>query len=462
MSPRADPVTGTFQVRVGLHRPAGGHAARLHRHRPHADRRQPRDRDPGLRADPVARQPAVWVVDPATQTVALRDDRGAALRPCPRAGRQGLETGDIVVTAGVQALRPGQKVRLLGARPRRDDRPQSLGLVAVSRRSLIVYFMIVAVVAGALAFVRLGRNEDPAFTFRTMVVQAAWPGATLEETLLQVTERIERKLQEVPEPRLRCAATPLPGQTDDLRRPEGRARRPGDVPDIWYQVRKKVGDIRHTLPQGVVGPGFNDEFGDTFGIIYGFTADGFTHRELRDYVEDVRSRLLHVPDVSQDRDPRRAGRADLPRILDRAAGRARARPAGADRGAAGAERGAPGGHGADRRREAVAVSVSRRLRLGGGPAGGQFRRRRPHVAASATSPRSAAATPIRRSRCSGSTASRRSGSRSRCATGGDILALGRDIRERDGGRSQPTCRSASSRCWSPTRPARSTMRSTSS
>ena len=71
------------------------------------------------------------------------------------------------------------------------------------------------------------------------------------------------------------------------------------MPDIWYEVRKKVGDIRATLPPGVVGPGFNDEFGDIFGIIYGFTADGFTHRELRDYVEDVRSRLLQVPDVSK-------------------------------------------------------------------------------------------------------------------------------------------------------------------
>ena len=72
-----------------------------------------------------------------------------------------------------------------------------------------------------------------------------------------------------------------------------------EVPDIWYHVRKNVGDIRRTLPPGVVGPGFNDEFGDTFGIIYGFTADGFTHRELRDYVEKIRARLLRVADVSK-------------------------------------------------------------------------------------------------------------------------------------------------------------------
>ena len=92
--------------------------------------------------------------------------------------------------------------------------------------------------------------------------------------------------------------------------------RASEIPDIWYHVRKSVGDMRHTLPAGVVGPGFNDEFGDVFGIIYGVTADGFTHRELRDYVEDIRSRLMQVPDVSEDRDPRRPGRKDLRRILD--------------------------------------------------------------------------------------------------------------------------------------------------
>jgi multidrug efflux pump len=168
---------------------------------------------------------------------------------------------------------------------------------AVQRRSLVVYFMIAAVLAGSLAFFRLGRNEDPAFTFRTMVVQAAWPGATLDETVLQVTERIERRLQEVPGLDFLTSYT-RPGVTTIFvnLRGDTPAR---DVPDRWYDVRKKVGDIRHTLPTGVVGPGFNDEFGDVFGIIYGFTADGFTQRELRDHVEDARSRLLLVPDVSK-------------------------------------------------------------------------------------------------------------------------------------------------------------------
>jgi multidrug efflux pump subunit AcrB len=168
---------------------------------------------------------------------------------------------------------------------------------AIGRRSLVVYFMIAAVLAGSLSFFRLGRNEDPAFTIRTMVVQAAWPGATLEDTVLQVTERIERKLQEVSDVDYLTSYT-RPGVTTIFVHLVGDSAA-DEVPDRWYDVRKKVGDIRHTLPSGVVGPGFNDDFGDVFGIIYGFTADGFTHRELRDYVEDARSRLLLVPDVSK-------------------------------------------------------------------------------------------------------------------------------------------------------------------
>ena len=168
---------------------------------------------------------------------------------------------------------------------------------ALERRSLIIFLMIVAVVAGALSFSRLGRGEDPAFTFRTMVVAAAWPGATVDETLKQVTERLERTLQETNHlDRVRSYTTA--GQTTifvDLL----TSTPPAEVPDVWYQVRKNIGDMRQTLPTGVVGPFFNDDFGDTYGIIYAFTADGFTFRELRDYVEAARSRLLLLPDVSK-------------------------------------------------------------------------------------------------------------------------------------------------------------------
>jgi multidrug efflux pump subunit AcrB len=168
---------------------------------------------------------------------------------------------------------------------------------ALNHRSFVIYLMIVLMIAGGLSYYRLGRNEDPAFTFRTMVVQAGWPGATLEETLDQVTERIERTLTETPNLDFLRSFT-RPGSTTIFVNLKGSTR-PREVPDIWYHVRKTVSDMRHTLPAGVVGPGFNDQFGDTFGIIYGFTTDGFTHRELRDYVENIRKRLLHVPDVSK-------------------------------------------------------------------------------------------------------------------------------------------------------------------
>src|ERR1700755_451816 len=168
---------------------------------------------------------------------------------------------------------------------------------ALRNRSLVAYFMIIAVIAGVFSYFRLGRSEDPAFIIKTMVVQAAWPGATVEETLKQVTERLERKLQETPHLEFLRSFTRA-GVTTIFVNLEGSASAK-QVADTWYQVRKNVGDIRHTLPAGIVGPGFNDDFGDTFGIIYGFTSDGFTHRDLRDYVEDIRSKLLLVRDVSK-------------------------------------------------------------------------------------------------------------------------------------------------------------------
>jgi multidrug efflux pump len=168
---------------------------------------------------------------------------------------------------------------------------------ALKHRSFVVFLMLVTIVAGVRSYLGLGRNEDPAFTFRTMIVQAAWPGATLNDTLDQVTERIEQTLKETPHLDFLRSFTRA-GATTIFVTLKGSTPA-NQVPDIWYHVRKNVGDIRHTLPTGVVGPGFNDEFGDTFGIIYGFTADGFTHRELRDYVEKIRTRLLRVSDVSK-------------------------------------------------------------------------------------------------------------------------------------------------------------------
>ena len=173
----------------------------------------------------------------------------------------------------------------------------NVSIWALRNRSLTIFFMLVVLASGISAFFGLGRDEDPPFTIRTMVVQAAWPGATVEETLLQLTERLERTLQETPnldrlESYTRAGLTVIFVTLDG-----GTGGR--EVEDTWYTVRKRIGDMRHTLPQGVLGPGFDDEFGDTFGIIYGFTADGFSQRELRDAVEDVRSELLLVPDVQQ-------------------------------------------------------------------------------------------------------------------------------------------------------------------
>jgi multidrug efflux pump len=166
---------------------------------------------------------------------------------------------------------------------------------ALNHRSFVVYLMVATVIAGLISYNRLGRDEDPPFVIKTMVVAAGWPGATIEETLQQVTERLERTLQETPSLDFVRSYTSAGMTTIFVNLKQ--ATRASEVPDIWYHVRKSIGDIRHTLPAGVVGPFFNDEFGDTYGIIYGFTADGFTHRELRDYVEDIRSRLLQLPDV---------------------------------------------------------------------------------------------------------------------------------------------------------------------
>jgi multidrug efflux pump subunit AcrB len=168
---------------------------------------------------------------------------------------------------------------------------------SLQHRTLMWFFVLVIGIAGFLSYQRLGRNEDPPFTIKVMVVQAGWPGATIHEMIEQVTDRIEKKLQETPGLDFVRSYTQA-GRTTIFITLLGSVPS-SEVPDIWYQVRKKIDDIRGTLPSGIVGPFFNDEFGDTYGIIYAFTADGFSHRQLRDYVESVRSQLLHVPDVAK-------------------------------------------------------------------------------------------------------------------------------------------------------------------
>jgi multidrug efflux pump subunit AcrB len=173
----------------------------------------------------------------------------------------------------------------------------NLSLWAINHRELVWYLMGILIIIGSLSYTRLGRNEDPVFAIKTMLVQTKWPGATIDETMNQVTERIEKKLQETPNvDYIRSFTTP--GSSTIFVNLKGTTP-PAEVPNSWYQVRKKIGDISFTLPQGVVGPFFNDEFGDTYGIIYAFTRDGFSERELMDYIEKVRSKLLQIADISK-------------------------------------------------------------------------------------------------------------------------------------------------------------------
>ncbi|MCV3737292.1 efflux RND transporter permease subunit [Rhizobium sp. TRM96647] len=168
---------------------------------------------------------------------------------------------------------------------------------AIKRQGLIVFLMLLGAIAGALSFWNLGRSEDPDFTVKTMLVSAAWPGATIEQQSDQVTDRLERTLQQVPFfDSLRSLTTA--GQSVIYVVLEDSTP-PAEVAEVWYQVRKKVGDIRHTLPPGVAGPFFNDEFGDTFGIIYGLTSEDFSDRELRDWAYEARNRLLQVEKIGK-------------------------------------------------------------------------------------------------------------------------------------------------------------------
>jgi multidrug efflux pump subunit AcrB len=168
---------------------------------------------------------------------------------------------------------------------------------ALSHRTLTVYFMVLTALAGIWSYATLGRDEDPPFTIKTMVVKTVWPGAGPQETLLQITERLEKKLQDLPSLDYLKSYTTA-GESVILVTLKDSTP-PAKVPDLWYQVRKKTGDIAHELPTGVYGPYFDDEFGDTFGIIYAFTGDGFGPRALRDHAEAVRAELVHIPDVGK-------------------------------------------------------------------------------------------------------------------------------------------------------------------
>ncbi len=176
-------------------------------------------------------------------------------------------------------------------------KPLNLSDWALRHQSFIAYLLAVTILMGGLAYFSLGRAEDPDFTIRTMIVTAEWLGSTAREMEQQVTDRLEKKLQETPWLDF-VQSYSEPGRCFIFVNLKDYAPN-AQVPNAWYQVRKKLADISNTLPEGVRGPFFNDEFGDTYGTIYAFTADGFTHAELKDNVDDVRQELLRIPNVAK-------------------------------------------------------------------------------------------------------------------------------------------------------------------
>lgn len=169
---------------------------------------------------------------------------------------------------------------------------------ALEHPALTRYLMVVLMLLGIAAYFQLGQDEDPPFTFRAMVVRTYWPGATAQQVAEQVTDKIERTLQEVPYADV-IRSYSKPGESQIIFQIKDSSR-PAEVANVWYTVRKKVGDMRFTLPQGIQGPFFNDEFGDVYGVIYALEADaGFNYAELKTFADDVRQQLLRVPDVAK-------------------------------------------------------------------------------------------------------------------------------------------------------------------
>jgi multidrug efflux pump subunit AcrB len=168
---------------------------------------------------------------------------------------------------------------------------------ALEHPALTRYLMVVLMLLGFVAYFQLGQDEDPPFTFRAMVVQAFWPGATAQQMAEQVTDKIEKTLQEVPYVDKIVSYT-KPGESLTILQVKDSAP-PKEVADSWYQARKRIADMRSSLPAGVIGPVFNDDFGDVYGSIFALSADGFSDEELRVYADRVRQRLLRVPDVAR-------------------------------------------------------------------------------------------------------------------------------------------------------------------
>ncbi len=180
---------------------------------------------------------------------------------------------------------------------RHEEGRFNLSAWALRHRALVIFLIAMATIFGILAYSRLAQSEDPPFTFRVMVIRTYWPGATAKQVQEQVTDRIARKLQEMPAIDFQRSYS-RPGESLLFFSMKDSAPA-SDVPEEWYQVRKKVGDIAYTLPQGVQGPFFNDEFGDVYTHIFTLQGDGFGPAQLRDYADSLRTVLLRVPGVAK-------------------------------------------------------------------------------------------------------------------------------------------------------------------
>jgi len=168
---------------------------------------------------------------------------------------------------------------------------------ALDHPALTRYLMVVLMLLGFVSYFQLGQDEDPPFTFRAMVVRTYWPGATAQQVAEQVTDKIERALQEAPyADKIRSYSKP--GESQIIFQIKDSSK-PGDVAHVWYTVRKKIGDMRFQLPPGIQGPFFNDDFGDVYGVIYALESDGFNYAELKTFADDVRQQLLRVQDVAK-------------------------------------------------------------------------------------------------------------------------------------------------------------------
>jgi multidrug efflux pump subunit AcrB len=177
------------------------------------------------------------------------------------------------------------------------DHAFNLSSWTLRHRALVSFLLVLVTLFGILSYGKLAQSEDPPFTFKVMVIRTFWPGATARQVQEEVTDRIARKLQETPDVDFMRSYS-RPGESTLFFSIKDSAP-PAQVPETWYQVRKKVGDIANTLPKGAQGPYFNDEFGDVYTNIYALEGDGFSFAQLHDYAERLRTELLHVPDVNK-------------------------------------------------------------------------------------------------------------------------------------------------------------------